>query len=76
MYNTYDHYREISTPIPEDHDTGDLMAAMQLAFETETQYLGIFYRDTNQQSYSKRLQTMRTDVQPLTMADIMKRYVR
>ncbi len=46
-YNTYDHYREVTQALPEGHDPSDRLAAMALALETETQYLGIFYRDAS-----------------------------
>jgi 2-oxoglutarate ferredoxin oxidoreductase subunit beta len=46
FYDTYAHFKEITAPIPESHDTSDRGAAMQLALNTDTHYLGIFYEDT------------------------------
>jgi len=45
FYDTYAHFKEVVAPIPESHDPSDRMAAMQLALETSTQYVGVFYEE-------------------------------
>lgn len=52
FFDTYPLYREITKPLPEDHDETDLLGAMKLALETETQYLGVFYRDVARSLYT------------------------
>jgi 2-oxoglutarate ferredoxin oxidoreductase subunit beta len=76
LYNTYEHYKEITRPLPEDHDPTDLMAAIRLAFEVESQYLGIFYRDPHRPTYTQRMQTTRDSAAPTTIEEVMKHYVR
>ncbi len=72
FYNTYDHYREITQPLPEDHDPGDRLRAMQLAMETETQYLGLFYRDVARPVYSERFEAVQTRAPATTLARIFE----
>ncbi len=76
LYNTYEHYKEITKPLPEDHDPTDLMAAMRLAFEVESQYLGVFYHDSHRPTYTERMQTTRDSAVPTTIQEVMKRYIR
>jgi 2-oxoglutarate ferredoxin oxidoreductase subunit beta len=45
FYDTYAHFKESTAPIPESHDTSDRRAAMHLALDTDTHYLGVFYED-------------------------------
>ncbi len=75
-YNTYDHYREIGVPLPEDHDTSDLPGAMQLALETEKQHLGIFYRNAERSVYSDRLAHLKEGAPDTTMESILDGFRR
>ncbi|MGC9469633.1 MAG: 2-oxoacid:ferredoxin oxidoreductase subunit beta [Anaerolineae bacterium] len=70
FYNTYDHYREITQPLPEDHDPTDRLAAMALAMDTGTQYLGIFYQDAERQVYSQRFEALQAKAPPTTLKAI------
>jgi 2-oxoglutarate ferredoxin oxidoreductase subunit beta len=45
FFDTYAHYKETTAPLPKSHDPSDRLAAMKLALETETHYLGVFYED-------------------------------
>ncbi len=69
-YNTYDHYREVTQALPEGHDPSDRLAAMALALETETQYLGIFYRDASRPSYVARFESVRARAPQTTLDTI------
>ncbi len=40
----YSKLKEITTPLPEDHDISDKMKAFEYAYSEETMYTGIFYR--------------------------------
>jgi 2-oxoglutarate ferredoxin oxidoreductase subunit beta len=44
-FDTYAHFKESVAPLPEGHDPADRLAAMKLALEAETTYLGVFYED-------------------------------
>jgi 2-oxoglutarate/2-oxoacid ferredoxin oxidoreductase subunit beta len=43
FYDTYKHFREVTAPLPADHDPSDKLAAIKLAMSEETLYLGVFY---------------------------------
>jgi 2-oxoglutarate ferredoxin oxidoreductase subunit beta len=45
FYNTYNHFRDNVTGLPEEHDPSDRMAAMALALDTTRTYTGIFYQE-------------------------------
>jgi len=75
FYNTYEHYREITQPLPDAHDPGDRLAAMALAMETATQCLGVFYRDTSRPLYSQRFEEVQTRAPKATLEDIFKRMI-
>lgn len=45
FYNTYNHFRDTVTGLPEEHDPSDRMAAMALALDTTRTYTGIFYQE-------------------------------
>ncbi len=41
----YAHFKELAVEVPEDHDTADQAAAIQLALDTEKLYLGVFFEE-------------------------------
>jgi 2-oxoglutarate ferredoxin oxidoreductase subunit beta len=41
----YAQFKERLTPVPEDHDPGDRVAALRLAFDPDHLYQGILYKD-------------------------------
>jgi 2-oxoglutarate ferredoxin oxidoreductase subunit beta len=43
FFDTYDHFKEKTTPLPTDHNPKDKMAAMRMAMDDEHLYLGEFY---------------------------------
>jgi 2-oxoglutarate/2-oxoacid ferredoxin oxidoreductase subunit beta len=43
FFDTYDHYKEVTAPLPADHDKHDKLAAIKLAFDAEHLFLGEFY---------------------------------
>lgn len=43
--NLYDHFKAATKEIPEDHDPADKAAAIKLALDTETIYIGVFYEE-------------------------------
>jgi 2-oxoglutarate ferredoxin oxidoreductase subunit beta len=72
FYDTYDHYREIAQPLPEDHDPSDRLRAMELAMQTETQYLGVFYRDATRPVYSERFTAVQDRAPSMTLEAIFE----
>ena len=59
FYNTYSHYRETVTDLPEDHDARDKMAAFSLAHDTSALYTGVFYQE-HRPTFDQRLEAMRS----------------
>lgn len=76
FYNTYDHYREITQPLPADHDTSDRLGAMELAMDTATQYLGVFYQDTMRSVYSAGIGAIQASAPEMTLGKIFERLRR
>jgi 2-oxoglutarate/2-oxoacid ferredoxin oxidoreductase subunit beta len=72
-YNTYDHYRQITQPLPETHDPTDRLQAMALAMDTDTQYLGVFYRDRERMPFSKRIEATQAQAPKTTLEGIFDR---
>jgi 2-oxoglutarate ferredoxin oxidoreductase subunit beta len=56
--NTYSHLKQVTADIPEDHDPSDKLAAMRLAMDTRTMYLGVFY-ETQRPSLDENILTIR-----------------
>jgi 2-oxoglutarate/2-oxoacid ferredoxin oxidoreductase subunit beta len=75
-YDTYAHYREITKPLPADHDPTNRLAAMALALDTETQYLGIFYRNAERPSYNERIAGVQAAAPPLSLDSLFDRLRR
>lgn len=45
FYDTYKHYREVTAPLPADHNPADRMSAIKHAMDPEKLYLGVFYKE-------------------------------
>ena len=43
FFDTYDHYKEVTAPLPADHNKFDKMAAIKMAFDPDKLFLGEFY---------------------------------
>ncbi len=43
FFDTYEHFKQVTAPIPADHDVTDRRRAMELALDEQTLYLGVFY---------------------------------
>jgi 2-oxoglutarate ferredoxin oxidoreductase subunit beta len=57
FYNTYSHYRDAVTALPEDYDPSDRGAALNLALDTTKLYTGVFYREFRE-TFDERLERM------------------
>jgi len=68
--NTYAHYRDTTAPVPESHDPTDLLGAMKLAMDTETQYQGVFYCDESRLPYSQRVENVASEAPEVTLEAI------
>ncbi len=57
--NTFKSYREEVAGLPEDHDPGDFLQAMNRATSTAPRYLGIFYQN-RRPTFLEQMATLRT----------------
>lgn len=75
FYNTFSHYREAVTDLPEGHDPSDKMAAMALALDTSTFYTGLFYQD-HRASFGERMEAMRPEPEEEYLGQVLARFLR
>jgi 2-oxoglutarate ferredoxin oxidoreductase subunit beta len=45
FYDTYDHFKEVCKPLPENHNSSDKAEAMKYAMDVETLHLGLYYKE-------------------------------
>ncbi len=77
FYDTYDHFKKLTQPLPANHDPSDRVKAMQLAMVQDAMYLGIFYqqpRSTYDENY--RAIRDRAAKSGYGVEQIMSRYLR
>jgi 2-oxoglutarate ferredoxin oxidoreductase subunit beta len=76
FYDTYAHFKETTAPIPEDHDSTDPAAAIQLALKRDVQYLGVFYEE-DMLSHHARVNRVREKAgSDFSLEDLLKRFER
>ncbi len=75
--NTRDYFKEITAPLPAQHDAGDRMKAMAFAMSAEKMYLGVFYHQVRP-TYNEQLSGVaRENAKPeYGVREIMQRYMR
>jgi len=74
--NTYQHYKDITEPLPDDHDPTDLMAAMRLAQSVDPLYLGIFRQETSRQGYCAGVAEIQEQAPEAKVTELLDQYVR
>lgn len=45
FYDTYNHFKEVTEPLPADHDPRDKASAIKYAMNDETLFLGLYYQE-------------------------------
>ena len=77
FYDTYDHFKHVTKPLPADHNSRDRMSAMKYAMDEENLYLGLYYqeeRPTYDEAYAaKRTANAKTNY---GIKEIMGKYTR
>jgi len=63
--NTFKWYQENTYILPGNHDSGDRMKALALAFEKDPYPLGILYRTEDRPTYEEKTPVYQTDKTPL-----------
>jgi 2-oxoglutarate ferredoxin oxidoreductase subunit beta len=76
FYDTYARFKEITAPLPEDHDLTDRVAAMELALRTDVQYLGVYYREMRISHDTHVNQVREKAGSDFSLQDLLKRFER
>jgi 2-oxoglutarate ferredoxin oxidoreductase subunit beta len=76
FYDTYARFKDITVPIPEEHDPADRGAAMNLAMQTEVQHLGVFYQEERASHHAGVDKVRDKAGTDLSIEDLLKRFVR
>lgn len=61
FFDTYEHFKNRTRPLPAEHDPRDRMSALKYALEDQTVYLGLYYQEerlTYDQGYAAKRQTL------------------
>ena len=74
FYDTYDHYKEKTTPLPAGHDTHDKLAAMKLAFDPDHLYLGEFYIEERTSMAENAVETRKKAGSKFSLEALMAQY--
>lgn len=45
FYDTYDHFKQVTKPLPAEHDPSDKDAALRYAMNDETLFLGLYFQE-------------------------------
>jgi len=61
FYDTYDHWKSITQPLPADHNPHDRLSALKYAMDDKTLYLGLFYQEEGE-TYDASYSAMRARV--------------
>ena len=56
--DTFDHFRQVTTNLPTDHDPSNKMMAIERAMSLDPLYLGVFYKE-ERPTYDQRMQELR-----------------
>lgn len=75
FYNTYSHYRETVTDLPEDHNRSDKLAALALALDTSTFYTGVFFQE-QRATFGDRVEAMRPSPSDDHFDKLLERFKR
>jgi 2-oxoglutarate ferredoxin oxidoreductase subunit beta len=73
FYNTYSHYRDGVTDLPDGHDPSDKAGAMALALDTGTFYTGLFYRQ-QRPTFGDRVAVMQSTPENDHMERLLNRF--
>ena len=77
FFDTYAHFKQVTAPIPESHDPTDRAAAMRLALETDTHYLGVFYQEERRPPHHIRVKELQEKAgNDFSLEDLLERFQR
>jgi 2-oxoglutarate ferredoxin oxidoreductase subunit beta len=78
FYDTYEHFKSITKPLPPEHDPRDRLSALRYAMDEQNVYLGLFYEETGAETFDARYAAMRARVAKpdYGVRDIINKYMR
>ncbi|MBI3732097.1 MAG: 2-oxoacid:ferredoxin oxidoreductase subunit beta [Chloroflexi bacterium] len=74
FYDTYDHYKEVTKPLPIAHDRHDKIAALKMALDSEQLYLGEFYSEERPSMVQNALETRAKAGTKFSLPELISRY--
>ncbi len=74
FYNTYDFFKQSTAQLPEDHDAGSRLDAMELSQTPAKFYLGVLYKHEGP-DFTERAAMVRRKAGAGSFDDIVKKYV-
>ncbi len=75
FFDTYEHYRNLTRPLPLDHDPANLPLAMERALSLDPLYVGIFRR-VEGPGYARRIAALQETAPRWTLDDLMEAFRR
>lgn len=77
FYDTYDHFKQVTKPLPADHNPRELMSALKYAMDEQTLYLGLYFQD-ERPTYDEGFAAKRTQAAKPNygVKEIMGKYMR
>jgi 2-oxoglutarate ferredoxin oxidoreductase subunit beta len=77
FYDTYDHFKQVTKPLPAEHNPRDLLSAMKYAMDDQSLYLGLYYQE-ERPTYDEAFAAKRTAnaKQNYGIKEIMNKYMR
>lgn len=78
FYDTYDHFKSITKPLPSEHNPHDRMSALRYALDEHSLYLGLFYEESGVDTLEDRLSALdaRVATSNYGVQDVMRKYMR
>ncbi len=74
FYNTFNAWDANVASLPSDHMPSNRMQAVSLAMDTEKQYLGLFYQDTDRPTMDQAAKELTEKAKPFELEKYMARY--
>jgi 2-oxoglutarate/2-oxoacid ferredoxin oxidoreductase subunit beta len=75
FFDTYDHFKTVTKPLPPEHDPHDRMSALKYAMDDETLWLGLYYEE-RATTFDEGYASKRQNVPDYGVKQIMNKYMR
>lgn len=77
FYDTYDHYKEVTKPLPADHNPSDRSKALEYAMDDNSLFLGVYFKE-DRPTYDEAFSGIRQKVNKddYSLENLMNKYKR